>query len=247
MNLLAYHSERLEAQIREAEKLSPKEIDAQAAELFSEFGFDPEEMRRSLAESCYQEFVETRDADFAAEYDKFTDRDLYTRSLFPFMREGPNCYAFAFQWDKNPRTGDIFRSRPIPGEIAHGVDSDSVTYSRVMQFGSEQEIKDYLEGKIHEDLESAGLEMKEVTSVDHPLKEGEWMIAMVSGKDVYGSPDFHFYRKGDAGTWFHKQGTLPPTMLDEAGKEIFDPKKCDRGPYDAFHGYYVVRPAAQRA
>ena len=232
---------------RETEKQYPRECDAREAELFSEFDFDPEEMRQAMADYSYRQFVEVRDADFADECAKFTDRDVYTKAIFDIFREGPNCYAFAFQWTKNPRTGEIFSCRPIPGEIAHGVGSDEARYDTIMESGSPRQIKEYLEGRIRDDLEYAGLEMVEVPSQDYKLKDGEWMIAMVSGKDVYrNGPDFHFYRMGDAGTWYHKPGMFEPTMLDESGNEIFDPKKCDRGDYDTFHGYYVVRPS-QRA
>lgn len=252
MNLLGCHSELLEAKMQEAEKKAElaqreKEIDVRSAELFSEFGFDPDEMRRALAESSYQEFIETRDADFAVEYDKYTNPDLYTKSPISIFRAGPNCYAFAFQWERNPKTGDIFRSKPAPGEIAHDAGAEYVTRSEIMQYAPGATIKEYLEGKIAEDLDCCGLEMEEVHSPDHPLQEGEWIIAMVSARDVGGFPDFHFYRKGDAGTWYHKPGITAPTMLDASGKQIFDPRSCDRGPYDTFHGYYVVRPSTQHA
>ena len=232
---------------KETEKQYPRECDAREAELFSEFDFDPEEMRQAMADYNYRQFVEVRDADFADEHAKFTDRDVYVTSRFGSLREGPNCYAFAFQWLRNPRTSENFVKRPVPGEIAHGIFSDRARYETIMESGSPRQIKEYLEGRIQDDLEYAGLEMVEVPSQDYKLKDGEWMIAMVSGKDVYRNrPDFHFYRMGDAGTWYHKPGMSEPTMLDKSGNEIFDPKTCDRGAYDTFHGYYVVRPS-QRA
>jgi len=245
------HSEMLEARIREAESGAAEirqNMDVREAELFSEFGFDPEELRQALAESFYQELIERREAEFDQEYDRYTNPDLYRKSLFFDMKEGPNCYAFAFKWEKNPVTGQRFLQRPEPGAIAHGVgEYEARLRDEILRYRSPEEIKQYLEREIHGDLECAGLEMREVDSADYQCKDGEWMVAMVTSRSMGGVPDFHFYRKGESGTWYHKPGVMPPTNLDSSDREIYDPRTCDRGDYETFHGYYVVRPVGQQA
>lgn len=245
------HSEMLEARIREAENgvaEIQQNMDVREAELFSEFGFNPEELRQALAENLYQELIERREAEFDQEYDKYTNPDLYTKGSFFSMEEGPNCYAFAFKWEKNPVNGNKFLVRPSPGRIAHRADGyDARLRDEILRYRSPEEIKQYLEKEIHSDLGCAGLEMREVDSADYQCQDGEWMVAMVTSRNIGGRPDFHFYRKGENGMWYHKPGTMPPTNLDDSDREIHDPKTCDRGAYETFHGYYVVRPIGQQA
>ena len=52
--------------------------------------------------------------------------------------------------------------------------------------------------------------------------------------------DFHWYRKDSDGTWSHKNGYQAVRNTDESGEIITDPKKADRGEYEAFGGYFLV-------
>lgn len=245
------NSETPEAHIQEVEGGTAeiqRNMDAREAELFSAFGFNPEQLRQSFADHFYQELIEQREAEFEREYERYTNPDLYTKSSFFGIKEGPNCYAFAFKWAKNPVNGKKFLTKPSPGEIAHGTGVGAARLvDEILRYRSPEEIKQYLEEGIRSDLECSGLEMREVDSADYQCKDGEWMVAMVTSRNIGGGPDFHFYRKGENGTWYHKPGILPPTKLDCSGQEIYDPKTCDRGDYETFHGYYVVRPVAQQA
>ncbi len=52
--------------------------------------------------------------------------------------------------------------------------------------------------------------------------------------------DYHFYRRDGDGTWSHKAGRCLPSNIDGSGHLIASPEECDRGPYHAFVGYFVV-------
>ena len=55
--------------------------------------------------------------------------------------------------------------------------------------------------------------------------------------------DFHFYRRHTDGSWSHKLGKNPPTILDAQGVVISDPRTANRDHgtnYSEFMGFYKV-------
>ena len=74
------------------------------------------------------------------------------------------------------------------------------------------------------------------------LEDDERLVAMMYSD--FPVPDFHFMFKGDYGTWYHKPGLTAMKRTDESGQIITDPATCDRGMYDHFCGYYIVRDMA---
>jgi hypothetical protein len=54
------------------------------------------------------------------------------------------------------------------------------------------------------------------------------------------APDYHWWRKNEDGMWSHKAGATEATRLDESGRAITDPRRCDRGRYTQFVGFMCV-------
>lgn len=231
----------------EPSEMSKETMDVKQKETFSAFGWDPAEFRKKSVESYYHDVLDRQASEFELEYEKYGDRSLYELSEETFSMEGPNCYAFAMQLPVNPLTGCPFESRPTPGEIAHGFDSEVVQKSSyLLNFGTPKEQKAFYSEMMKDDAEALGMSIKEVDR-DYKTKDGEWMIALAVTDNILESPnsipDFHFYRKGEEGNWYHKPGTTPVENTNAKGNIIFDPLECDRGNYKHFLGYYVVSGA----
>lgn len=54
------------------------------------------------------------------------------------------------------------------------------------------------------------------------------------------SPDYHWYRLDENGTWSHKPGGTVATNRDNSGNTITDPQTANRGNYTIFCGYYML-------
>lgn len=206
----------------------------------SDLGVDPDEFFDGVA--IEPDLEASSEMDFLDNFAKYTDPDLYTYATFPITGEtlsvaGPNCLAYAYGVTENVN-GTVFEEKPGPGHFA-GVDS-SDEINEVMASGSPMLISRVFENYMKMDFEALGKEFKKVDSEYQP-KQGERMIALVTGANVYGGgPDFHYYVKGADGKWSHKPGVTDPTIFDNSGYRIDDPKTCDRGDYDNFVGYYVI-------
>jgi hypothetical protein len=71
-----------------------------------------------------------------------------------------------------------------------------------------------------------------------PLAAGAgWYVALV----IWPGSDYHWYRQDIVGCWSHKPGSTAARNVDNAGKQISDPKTCDRGPYTVFCDYMVTK------
>lgn len=121
-----------------------------------------------------------------------------------------NCYNYA-----NNRRTDHFSQ---PG-WAHGYSGYDITVAQVRSAA----IAD-------------GLEPTDSTSTS-PV--GKTKIALVVGT-VYGSPDYHWYRKDINGLWTHKPGGTQATNLDQSGVAITNPETANRGGYTQFGGYFFT-------
>ncbi|MBI1301857.1 MAG: hypothetical protein GC137_09410 [Alphaproteobacteria bacterium] len=82
-------------------------------------------------------------------------------------------------------------------------------------------------------LESDGLIKVDIS--DLPACS-EMLIAAI----VYGSEDFHFYRRDQNGFWSHKWGNGRVKRLDSSGHLIRSPEKCVERGVNSFVGYFVV-------
>jgi len=210
-----------------------------------DFGFNEVEFLKANAERFLKEYVPLDNADtsqvienlqedeFANLFQRFSDTQVYTE-----WGEGPNCYAFAMDMTVNPITGKVFSSRPTIGEIS-GNELPGHEMRDLLTYADEEQVKSVLVDLWRKDCETMGKELIEVSSGDYVPKEGETLTALMYGNDTV--IDFHFMRKGDYGRWYHKPGTLNPTTYDNSGRFIQDPKDCDRGIYNHFCGYFVIR------
>jgi len=163
-------------------------------------------------------------------------RDLYIQFTDEKHTKGgvPNCNAFAHGWSVHPITGEPFKDKPQPGEIAGCALTDD-QYYELMKYGTDAEIKATLVELTRMDCAICGEELIEVPH-DYVPKDGERMIAL-----MHGGGDYHYMLKGEYGYWYHKPGALAPTRFDDDLAPITDPATCDRGIYDSFDGYFVIR------
>ena len=216
-------------------------------EIFSEFGWNKEDFFKISGEFFLKEFDRKETAELFSEREKYARENLYHFSLENFVLQGPNCYAFAMQWDKNPVDGEIFQQRPLPGQIAYGFDSNVADkWVDLLLEGTPDEQKSFFKEMLSADTAAVGMECKEVDANYKP-QNGEWVIAMATTENIFENPgsdiDFHFWRKGENGEWLHKPGVTEVLDKDSSGKLIFDPEKCDRGMYEHFLGYFAIKGA----
>lgn len=66
-----------------------------------------------------------------------------------------------------------------------------------------------------------------------------YLVALVIAPGP-GFIDFHWYRKLKEGFWGHKPGVTAVRNVDNSGHVIYDPSRCDRGPYTIFCGYFYT-------
>lgn len=77
--------------------------------------------------------------------------------------------------------------------------------------------------------------------IDAPLADNKCPTeGHLVGLVIWPDADFHWYRKGRAGTWSHKPGGTAVTAVDNTGHPILDPRMADRGPYTEFTTFMVV-------
>lgn len=233
-------------QIYEVQPSLLDQVETTASEIFSSFGWNEGLFLERTGEYYLDEFKKRETAEFQDARNRFsisTHPELYTFSPENFLPAGPNCLAFAFNLERNPLTGKAFNSKPLPGELSHGADSEAVSKGdEVLYFGTKEEQKEFFKQMLSDDAEALGRNFKEVDA-DYMPQKGETMIAMVASERIQDNPqtigDFHFYRKGESGAWLHKPGITDVTDKDSSGNLILNPETCNRGEYDNFLGYYV--------
>jgi len=100
-------------------------------------------------------------------------------------------------------------------------------------------VGDLIISKTEDDAKMLGLTFKQVGGFDHVAKQGNWVVALAVSSYY---PDYHWWVRGDDGTWYHKVGNEPIKYWDYSDNTIYDPAKSDRGRYDAFVGYFEIGP-----
>jgi hypothetical protein len=148
-----------------------------------------------------------------------------------------NCYAYALDLKKDPRTERNFIFPPQPGEfsgyaIQHYPDWDWKKAAKLMT----------------DDVVKLGRSIMP-GSRDEPCPENHYKIALFEDPlgDNNGYHDLHFYRQDPNGLWSHKQGSTVVSSLDFSNKIVFDPQIADRRNkiipevnYTTFGGYYCI-------
>ena len=222
------------------------QLEMKASEIFSDFGWNEDLFKEKTGDYYLEQFKLHEEEELKTERDRFsqsTHPELYGFSKETYSISGPNCMAFALGLETDPETGKAFKEKPLPGQFAHGADSEIVEQGNdILDYGSQAEQKAYYKQMLADDAAALGRDFKEVDA-DYKPKNGETMIAMVASSSLLENPfsigDFHFYRKGESGAWLHKPGVTDVTDRDAGGNLILNPETCDRGGYDNFLGYYV--------
>lgn len=230
--------------IEEFDAKIEKKIDEHEKKLYTTFDWDPESFRKSVLETHVNEALELKCSEYVEESEKYEDEKLYEMSEETGSLEGPNCYAFALQLPLNPLTGASFEIRPMPGSFSHGFDSDFYDKTcDILDYGTPDEQKKFFTKMMKDDAKELGMQIKEVSRNYQP-QDGEWLMALATTDNLLENPfmstDFHFYRKGKDGNWYHKPGMSPVEYTNRRGDTITDPGTCNRGKYKNFLGYYAV-------
>lgn len=97
-----------------------------------------------------------------------------------------------------------------------------------------------------------------LTALDCPsvtaaaVRDGQISVANAAGTPAQGhfialviwpGQDYHWYRLDGNAMWSHKPGQTPARNTDNSGRQINDPRTCDRGPYSSFCGFFHCVPA----
>lgn len=148
------------------------------------------------------------------------------------------------KWDVNPTTGEVFSTKPQPGDYSgRGYDA-RVDYIPFLQMGYSQEgaaqfALNYIISSTRSDLNALGMTFTDASSSTASTKSGKWLVALTFNPD---SGDYHWWRRNADGTWFHKPGTEAVMTTDYSGNVVYDPASCNRRGYTVFGGYFVVGP-----
>ena len=125
-----------------------------------------------------------------------------------------NCYAYALGLDIPE--DDIIRGAYAPGTIS-GAEID---IGRAYTFTYKTFVNN-----LYSDLDFLGIDFKKIKP-NQPIDENEWKIAVFTSSKFGALDDYHFLRYKD-NVWHHKNGWYDkPTILDDWGQEIENPKKC---------------------
>lgn len=188
---------------------------------------------------------ELQNGEFRELKDKFWDDKKYYSRLHGCYRSNSNCYCFACDFPENPITGEDWPARLNPGELSGATRVElERDYSDPIICGDVEGAKNGLQKWIREDLAKVGKELVEVDA-DYVPKDGESMIYMCGCSSGFGRGDYHFMRKGNYGTWYHKPGVTEPLDRDPiTGERIFNPEETAKSGdvcYDMNLGYYAIR------
>ena len=141
-----------------------------------------------------------------------------------------NCYTYAINQPLDPYTHDAYEdySHCQPGVLGGLMKRDKecphFDYTNFIKY-------------VRRDLRDIGFKIKKSTIDEYINNDRAWKIAF-----CYGISDYHFYRQNKNGTWSHKQGPAKIITKDESGKQIYNPKLCDRGKYMHFVGFFIIYP-----
>ena len=151
---------------------------------------------------------------------------------FKGVQEAHNCFAYAFDYLRMPKTNDCKKeSCPIPFPQP-GRASGYPKWSKVKG----KRCPD-LVARIKGDVPHARL-----ATFEEKCPSGMYKIASVTDEDE----DYHFYRQDSNGFWSHKPGATNVTHIDATKRPIYDPNLASRKysesglDYDNFCGYMCI-------
>ena len=186
----------------------------------------------------------------SADYFTFSESPEYNPDVWnvPSVQKYTNCYAYAFNMQVNPITGERFPVGGMqPGMLSGKVSYDSMAFSeqnkRAKLISGTKEGNKYLVNLVKADMKTIGLNFTEYESD----MTGGYRVALY----VNPGKDYHWYRENKDGTWSHKSGTYPVTNREVLGRDskknliygdiITDPNTAaEKAGYSVFVGYYYI-------
>jgi len=159
---------------------------------------------------------------------KFNGLQIDNKNYIP--QEYNNCYTYAINQPINPYTRWKYEDYDHcqPGKLG-GRDKEGVNYYYIGKFDKFIEL-------VKKDLQDIGFEIIETTYNEYIESENCWKVAY-----CYGGGDYHWYRQNIDGTWSHKPGNMEVRNYDDNGNIIYNPEMCNRGRYENFVGFYMIR------
>jgi len=163
---------------------------------------------------------------------KYNGLQIDNKNFMPY--EYNNCYTYAINQPVNPYTKEKYRDylHCQPGYLGGK-----------RKEGRNENVYDNFHILIDlakKDLNDIGYEMIESTYEEYVDDIDCWKVAF-----AYSSTDYHWYRQNINGTWSHKVGQRQVENFDNSGNIIYDPRACDRGRYEHFLGFYMIRRIAE--
>jgi len=154
---------------------------------------------------------------------------------FKGMKEAQNCFAYAFNYKKLPKSctkRKCSKAFPQPGRKSGYPKWSKVDGKRCPD----------LIARVIGDIPGVSL-----TNFTDACPKNKYKIALVTDEDQ----DYHFYRQDSNGYWSHKPGATDVIRTDATGRAIYDPALASRAysssglDYDNFCGYMCV-PSTRR-
>lgn len=153
-----------------------------------------------------------------------------------WIKDSTNCYAYAFDMTKDPRSGELF---PKYLGLQPGILSRQ-KFNPDLYDGTKKTDEEFVK-TVTDDMNSIGYSFIEANQGVR-IPEKAYMVALVVFPgDFYNESDYHWYRLNPNGTWSDKPGFASVTDVDESGNIITDPLIADRGCYVDFIGYFYVK------
>ena len=143
-----------------------------------------------------------------------------------------NCYTYAINQPKNPKTTCAYAnySHCQPGNLGGGGIRSKASYS-------DNKLKSHeIIILARKDLKQLGYSLLKTTYKKYITDLDCWKVAFCLSDD-----DYHWYRQNDDGTWSNKRGDAEVTNKDYSGEIIHNPEECDRGEYEFFVGFYLIK------
>ena len=151
------------------------------------------------------------------------------------IRKNTNCYTYALDLRKNPITNKFFKDwdHIQPGNICDR-QHKSIYFSQFLQKHNEYKIKKFIK-YVREDCKYLKYQIRK-SSLIEKRNGGWWKVVL-----YFELGDYHWYRQNNDGTWSHKIGSQKVSNKDKNGEIITNPEKCNRGYYNKFIGYFLIR------
>lgn len=150
-----------------------------------------------------------------------------------FMRLYNNCYTYAINQPKNPYTGEPYKNYSECQPFRLGGKTKEGEHDI-------EKFEDYIR-YAKQDLNDIGLDIVPSSYEEYVEDERCWKVAFCWGEGFFDT-DYHWYRQNDDGTWSHKRGINGISDVDDSDNIIYNPQECDRGMYENFVGFYMIKP-----